>query len=138
MSRIVLLIILSGCASQTIDTELESYVDAFEQDSAIYGKPMQVSSSVVFTDSLNPGERGRCTKNETEPNQVQILKSYWNQADETSRKVLVYHELGHCELGRDHAASGIMNASSYNAVRAFQVNEIESLKQLFQRKETTL
>jgi hypothetical protein len=33
---------------------------------------------------------------------VTIRKSYWETIGPFQRKVLVYHELGHCLLGRDH------------------------------------
>lgn len=33
---------------------------------------------------------------------VDVAATYWNTANDTCRQELIYHELGHCVLGRDH------------------------------------
>jgi hypothetical protein len=33
---------------------------------------------------------------------VVLNDAWWELASETERRVLVFHELGHCALGRDH------------------------------------
>jgi hypothetical protein len=38
---------------------------------------------------------------------IKILRSYWNRAGETSRKLTVFHELGHCYLRRGHTSTVI-------------------------------
>jgi hypothetical protein len=34
--------------------------------------------------------------------EIEIDKEYWDNASETTRMVLIYHELTHCACGRDH------------------------------------
>lgn len=40
---------------------------------------------------------------------IKIDKQYWNESTNSKRELLLYHELGHCALGKSHGA-GIMNA----------------------------
>jgi hypothetical protein len=33
---------------------------------------------------------------------IAVNQSWWKSADDTQRELLIFHELGHCLLGRDH------------------------------------
>lgn len=57
-------------------------------------------------------------------NGVTFLKEYWNDASETERELLAFHEFGHCVLGLEHGTCpGIMceyigSESDYKANRS--------------------
>lgn len=40
---------------------------------------------------------------------IAVAEQYWSYMDDTSRMVLMFHELGHCALGLDHAPRGSIN-----------------------------
>lgn len=43
-------------------------------------------------------------------NYITISRSYWLESTDTERELLIYHELGHCVLGKHHSSYGIMRA----------------------------
>jgi hypothetical protein len=34
--------------------------------------------------------------------EIHILREFWDASNDATREMLVFHELGHCSLGRDH------------------------------------
>lgn len=40
---------------------------------------------------------------------VVVRKEFWDQATDLTREQLMFHELGHCVLGRQHTTYGIMH-----------------------------
>jgi len=81
-------------------TSYQPYVDSFEKR---LGKKISTTISIVpkFSDStINPKAIGVCYY--AYPRKIELLQSYWRSASNTTRKILIYHELGHCELNRDH------------------------------------
>lgn len=69
---------------------------------------------------------------------VQLSSSAWARGSETFREMLVYHELGHCMLGRGHRntrlSSGnpesLMNSVLFNE-RTYAANRDYYLRELF-------
>lgn len=117
---IALLAILSACGQRTvIDPVLAPYVSQFIQEGAARNVMVNTDNLVVeFSDDMDLNERGHCEtvlKNKT----VKILRSVWDGMAEGYRLQVVYHELGHCLLGRAHdndtnslgIANSIMNAN---------------------------
>ena len=95
---IVLTLIVTGCGNSHtpfIDPDAQQYVDEFQNQ---YG--VSVNVPVTFTDKFDSGPMivGMCYTNGS----VSLLRSYWDDADDTQRHLLVYHELGHCVLNRQH------------------------------------
>jgi predicted SprT family Zn-dependent metalloprotease len=77
-----------------VPAELETYVASFEKH---YGKSLE-NIRFDFVSLAKPTV-GRCWMDE---HLVEFDKDYWDNANETTRELLVYHELGHCELRREH------------------------------------
>jgi hypothetical protein len=83
--------------------ELVGYVLEFER---AWGRPVTVPTMVVQPqeiDSADGSENavGVCRMTDQGP-VVLIDSDYWHNATSTERWALVWHELGHCELGRPH------------------------------------
>lgn len=58
---------------------------------------------------------------------VEINPAYWNEAHSCEREALIFHELGHCILGRMHREGSIMAArlvKDYCERRAFYIWEL--------------
>lgn len=88
-----------------VDEPLRDYFERFETEAAQRGlsydlEAMQVSGDirVISTSSVI----GQCLHSEEEPNTVIVDKFYWDGANDMEREFLVFHELGHCALNRDH------------------------------------
>lgn len=88
-----------------VDEPMRDYFARFEQEAAQRGytfdlEAMQVSGDIRFITTSNV--IGQCLHSEEEPNTVIVDKTYWESANDMEREFLVFHELGHCALNRDH------------------------------------
>lgn len=101
---IIVGLVTSGCGKPgVIDPETVSYVNSFQDASQRVGKALTIANSGVsvnFGVVDHVGETGAmCDQNS---NSVIIDKASWDQMSVDQRKQVIYHELGHCVLHRDH------------------------------------
>lgn len=74
---------------------------------------------------------------------IEIDPDYWQSTSETRKEVLLFHELGHCVLGRDHDEQRIyytvpksimypyLFEQAYQTHRSYYVEELQNQKILF-------
>lgn len=118
---------LIGCdEGQVTDPTFLPFIQSFEADHQSFkGSKLKVATVVVFGDSPNLGE---CRINDkTGVGVIWINRQKWTHMLEAEKKSLIYHELGHCELGyiehRNDLATefnikaSIMNQSSRQTLR---------------------
>lgn len=106
MIKLLLTILLFGCSTskpknpgkvrENIDKRLIPYVEAFEEE---YGKEIPEYLIVDFRNIPDPKIAGVCNY---VYDFVFIDEPKWLMADETVREIIMFHELGHCVLKRDH------------------------------------
>ena len=99
---LLLTLLLVGCGN-TIDDAFIQYVYAFEQDSNDQGNPHHVSLSIQFgeVDQSEANVAGTCYHYPLGiGNHINIEETIWNTLDAGTQKMIIYHELGHCVLGR--------------------------------------
>ena len=125
---LILVIFLAGCGRfyppTVINKDFLPYVQSFED---LWGH--KVKFSVIYGDV--PDEYiGVCKTWSDGHKEVHIDKEWWESeyTNDTERLVLIYHELGHCALGRGHLdgftggkPTSIMN--SYNIGGWYDSNE---------------
>lgn len=78
----------------------QPYVDSFEK---LHGKKISTQISIVpkFSDStLSKDAVGVCYY--SYPRKIELLSSFWKSSSNLTRRSLIFHELGHCELERGH------------------------------------
>lgn len=94
---------LSGCGKpQTIEVPFIPYVRTFE---AVYGQP--VALDINFSDVLQIGQSGLCLHD----GNILISREIWDHSTDTEKELVIFHELGHCVLNREHDMS--LNAKGY-------------------------
>jgi hypothetical protein len=117
--KYVLLISLFLCACQRpvrhivdIDPAFQGYVNEFVAESINQGRPISITNLIIaFSDELGPSTIGRCFYySSDQPNKILINKQDWPYESDEYRRVTLFHELGHCVLGRPH----LLNGSIYN------------------------
>lgn len=82
-----------------VDPILAPYVNEYV---AYKGRGLNYDIPIQFAE-LNGNTVGVCTRWSTGERQIQIDKEYWdNWLDEGERREVIAHELGHCDLNRDH------------------------------------
>lgn len=102
-SLLLILVSITACGKERRPTiqfgrivppEVETYVVSFENH---YGKKLD-NIRFDFVDLQRP-TLARCWMDE---HAIELDKDYWDNAVETTRELLIFHELGHCELRREH------------------------------------
>lgn len=74
---------------------------------------------------------------------IEIDPDYWQSTSETKKEVLLFHELGHCVLGRDHDEQKLyytvpksimypyLFEQAYQTYRSYYVEELQNQKIVF-------
>lgn len=122
----------------TVDSEFNPYVNSFERfDGHIITR---LRMQFTTEDTMDSEQIGVCYR--TEPvKTIYIKRVWWNSAPTTARERAVWHELGHCILGREHwndlDATGnkksIMNSSILMDEGVYQSMRTYYIKELFGR-----
>ncbi len=83
-----------------IDPEFQDYAKSFDKDSKKHDVKIDYYRLVtIFSNSTAQGQLGYCMPH---LNLVVISRRSWQYLDNNSRKLLLYHEWGHCLLRREH------------------------------------
>ncbi len=106
LGLLCLVLLLSGCGRDpTLEeiNEFSPYFQRFEAASAQYGRDTSGDSRVrILYGALHPGEVGVCEQGPFQAPRVLVSRPAWQARSEAGREALIFHELGHCLLGRDH------------------------------------
>jgi len=108
----LIIIIFSGISCRKdevidsfVDSSLQDYFERFTEEGALRTVVVDYQASRVsgyIRLITTPNVIGQCAHDPNEPSTVIIDRSYWNIATDLEREFLVFHELGHCVLNRDH------------------------------------
>ena len=88
-----------------VDAPLQEYFDRFVVEAALRNVVIDLEAQQISGDIrvINANQViGQCIHTEKEPNTVVVDKFYWDNANDLDREFLIFHELGHCALGRGH------------------------------------
>lgn len=89
----------------TTDPAFTKYVQEFEHRGRVTMNDGSFSVGdipVNFGDTENPNFQGVCFEYPDGTKEVIVKRSWWSAVSEEYRESLIFHELGHCRLGRDH------------------------------------
>jgi len=85
--------------------ELRPFFLAFEEEAEERGISINLTELGVTGNIVNLGGSGvigLCRRNENEPNRIAVDPVAWQNGSEAFRELVVFHELGHCVLDREH------------------------------------
>jgi hypothetical protein len=83
-----------------MDDEFLPFFENFKKDADKYKVvPDFKNMSTTFTNELPEGVLAYCLP---KFNTIKVSRAKWNRLDPLSRKLLLYHEWGHCALRREH------------------------------------
>ncbi|MDH3650503.1 MAG: putative metallopeptidase, partial [Saprospiraceae bacterium] len=126
---IIWALVLSASACQKeengvidIQPQFQSYVQKFIDEAAKYGQVIDFSDtglSIQFRDAVDTETGGVCRGNY----QIEIEKFYWDDLTDLQKEGLIFHELGHCELGRGHRNDTLPNGEWASRMRGDPVPE---------------
>lgn len=103
----VLLIFITGCTDHKpivrIDPLFQPIVNQWHQDAKeILGYDVPIFDLIIDFGNLDATKSGLCQTETYHSPHIYIDKYYWNSEDDIQRLLTIYHEMGHCVLGRDH------------------------------------
>ena len=97
--------IITGGQIDLSETRLEPYIDSFMDHLAMTGQTPDLSQlQVQFSDTLLSTQLGSCRM---ATGLVKINRALWLTLSAGSREELIFHELGHCALSRNHNSTVI-------------------------------
>lgn len=104
-----------------VDSRLWVYFERFEDAATERGINFSlVASNVTGSIENEPGHDapGRCLQDTNGTlHHVSIREDFWATASVTQREILVFHELGHCYLQREHEDSTLEDGSCTSLMR---------------------
>jgi hypothetical protein len=104
MKYLVLVLLLSGCMPRRhhhtntfqVSPDLLPYVLRFEAEALKRGKTIKIQ------DLIASGVLAYCVVGTDSPTIKIVDRDWFDHTSDASREHVVFHELGHCILGRDH------------------------------------
>jgi hypothetical protein len=97
-----------------IETPVQGYYDRFIDEAAQRGLDVAYAASQVEAriGSIDePNVIGTCSWTQSHQHSIVLEEEYWRTATDMQREFLVFHELGHCVLGRGHVDNADANGN---------------------------
>lgn len=88
-----------------VTPELRAFYVAFEEEAALRGFDINLTEEEVTGNIVqlgNMGVLGVCVRSDEAPNRVAVDQEAWAVASPAFRELIIFHELGHCVLDREH------------------------------------
>ena len=132
---------LSGCASRIELGEFEPYYRAFQHEAKVRGRQTDPRRLVIRFGRTTPAHAtSTCYLRPDLGRYVAVNQAQWErEQDELFRELLIFHELGHCLLGREHSsgtyADGIPHSIMHYAgvpVKLYRQRREKYLNELFE------
>jgi len=102
-----LLLLLASCREEVepvvSDKAFDGYLQRFIEEGRQRGYPLDLDETdIVFKFATLPTLQTGICRPQKRPRHIYINSKYWGLASEWEREAIVFHELGHCVLGRVH------------------------------------
>ncbi len=107
-------------AFPNVDRELWPHFETFEKEAAQRGLRINLARtniSATFRDIDRANVAGMCSYG-GQHNRITIDRPFWNRASHLSREMIVFHELGHCYLNRDHTEATFASGFCQSIMRS--------------------
>lgn len=104
-----------------IPSDLQPYFETFKEKALENGLQIDYESANITAEIrlIDEGSvAGTCSTNGHDLRHITIDESFWNQASHLLKEMVVFHELGHCILGRGHEESAFPNGICRSIMRS--------------------
>ena len=131
-----LLLLVSACAEEQdvmqeiapepvgyegVEEDLWPYFERFEEEARRRGVEVDLRAARI-TGRVQEIEQsrvlGQCNYQRFNHNRVTIDETFWNRTSDLGKEFVVFHELGHCFLLRDHLESAFSNGACTSIMRS--------------------
>ena len=152
MKKVAFILIIIGSMSSCIpepkeainlNDALHPYFETFADEAELRGFTFDWEEARIegyISDLSVSGVLGQCVHDNLDPDRVIIDQDFWNEASSSDKEFIVFHELGHCYLNRNHTDEiddnglciSIMNSGSLRCRANYTSNTREAyLDELF-------
>lgn len=85
------------------DNDFFTFIDSFKYEASVYNIDTNniENINITYREYENTNYIGMCTKTSSEVS-IQISHNFWSKANYYEKEQLIFHELGHCLLNREH------------------------------------
>ena len=104
-----------------ITSDLAPYFKSFQEEAEHRGILVDYTSANVTAEikQIDEGSvAGTCTTNGHDLRHISIDQSFWSKASPLLREMVIFHELGHCILGRGHEEGRFDNGVCRSIMRS--------------------
>jgi len=104
-----------------VDPVLWPYFRAFEGEGASRGLNIDLKSieiTGVIEELEEEGVAGQCSYASHRPNHIVIDRQFWMNSSDLYKEFVVFHEIGHCFLLRDHREDQYTNGTCVSIMRS--------------------
>ncbi len=104
-----------------VEADLQAYFDRFENEGAKRGLDIDLAADGIIgkIEAIDQEHvAGLCMYSSDAPNEVTIDLDFWNSSSALWREFVVFHELGHCYLDRDHREDQHANGTCVSLMRS--------------------
>lgn len=106
-----------------VDPELHSYFQTFEEEARARGMEIDLNEADLtarIEEIHAQGVGGQCSRPNIITNDIVIDSSFFNNGnvDELLRELVIFHELGHCFLQREHREDTYPNGNCISIMRS--------------------
>ncbi len=115
---VIIASIVAGCGEDPKPKSVSELKRLFEQEAASYSIDFDLADfEINIVRSFDKdGVVGRCWyrgRGYMRGFKMEMLRSFWSDADAEERELLFFHEGGHCFLGQNHRSNSIMEPSLF-------------------------
>jgi hypothetical protein len=107
--------------SAEVDNRLVKYFKSFEIEGLARGLEINLAANDITGDIVDIDDSnvaGRCQYGSHVNPHIIIDSEFWAQASEYGKEMIVFHELGHCYLKRDHLEDEMDNGVCASIMRS--------------------
>lgn len=146
---ILTLLTLTACNEEsrkhnTTNQEFQRYVDQFKLDhETVLGSSVSFDVPINFESLTKSNTTAECRTYPNGTKEIYVSKTAWESLDAYDRMGMIYHELGHCVLGRDHdneyinlKKASIMNENIWLTIGPSEENNQKYIYELFTSDKT--
>ncbi|MEP7320913.1 MAG: hypothetical protein ABI761_03300 [Saprospiraceae bacterium] len=110
-------------AYPNVDMALWPYFKRFEDEAALRDINVDLQNAHItgfISDIPTEHVQGLCSHSSSDPKKVTVDLPFWDRASDQSREFVIFHELGHCYLGRSHDESKDSDGFCLSIMRSSQ------------------
>ncbi len=104
-----------------VQEELRPYFERFEVEAAALGLEVDLTEHQIrgrIAEIHEDNVAGQCSYNYRNPHLITIDESFWNRSSDLFKEFIIFHELGHCYLGRGHLEDSFNNGICKSLMRS--------------------